>query len=236
MKIAICDDEACLIDQLREEITAYAIQRNLEISIDSFPNTDALYPVCKNYDILFLDIRFNGENVGITWAEALRAEGNNILIVMYSSLKEEAINAFHAEAIRFIPKPLSKSDVYDALDVCCKKLAANDKQIIIKSYFDDVLITMADIVYIESTQRHRKIVLSNKLQIETNEALKSIYDKLDKKRFAYCHKSYIVQIHKVRRIEQYTLYLTNGGCIPLSRNLVSKFRSAILTYAEDKCD
>ncbi|MEG0648819.1 MAG: LytTR family DNA-binding domain-containing protein [Oscillospiraceae bacterium] len=234
MKIAICDDEAGFIAPLRKEIDSYAITRNVDVSVDEFRTTDELNPVCRNYDIIFLDIRFNGKNIGIEWAKKIRNDGNRTLIVIYSSLRGEAINSLHAEPIRFILKPVSTESVFEALDICCKKLAENDKQIHIKSDFDDVLISMSDIVYIESGQRHRKFVLYNGTEIITGESLKSIYEKLDKKRFAYCHQSFIVQIFKVRRIEQYTLYLTTGARIPLSRNLVTEFKYAILTFAGEQ--
>ncbi|MEG0304642.1 MAG: LytTR family DNA-binding domain-containing protein [Oscillospiraceae bacterium] len=230
MKIAICDDEPHFAKELTDHVNEYAVKYNVNFEVSQFSDVDTLNDCAKNFDIIFLDICFNGEEIGIEWAKKVRKQGIKTLIVICSSLASQVFNGYQADAIRFLLKPLKKSDFEDALTACIKKLYENNKQIIVKSDFDDVVIFVSQILYIESDLRHRIIYLENGSSVVTNESLKNLYAKLNEKLFKYPHKSYVVQLSKVQRIERACVKMINGKSIPLSRNLVTDFRNHVFNF------
>jgi len=234
MHVAICDDDLIFIKDLKEKIIAYSIRHNKEIFISEFTTLDdAAFPH-DNFDVIFLDIRFQGQNLGIEWAKQLRMAGDNTLIVICSSLHNQIIHGYEAEPIRFLLKPVSASDLSSVLDACYLKLNFQGKKIIIRSNFNDVFIQISKIFYIESISRQRNIVLSTGQAVPTYEPLQKLYAKLNSDRFQFTHKCYVVQLSKVDRIEQNFVFLTNGKQIPLARNLSAGFKKSMIRFMEGR--
>lgn len=232
MQIAICDDELYFIKHLENHINAYSIRRNVDILIRSFVSLQSLMTSIDTFDVIFLDIRFQGKNEGIRWASKLRSDGNNTLIVICSSLKDQVIYGYEAEAIRFLLKPVSEKAVFDTLDVCFRKLNALGEQIIVKSNFGDTLISTSKILYVRSLNRQREIVLKDGSIVTTYETLAGIYDKMNHRQFKLSHKCFLVHLKMVHHIEKSTIYMNNGDKIPLSRYLRSEFKESLLAFVE----
>ena len=232
MKIAICDDEQYFIEELKKVISAYSIRKNVEIYVNEFTCLEALMASTKSFNVIFLDIRFDGKNEGIDWAKRFRAEGNDTLIVLCSSLHDQAIYGYQAEAIRFLAKPISEHDVFDALNACASKLNTSSGQIAIKSNFANVIVSKSHIVYVESVLRKRRIVLKGNEEITTYETLNDLYNKLDKRRFAFTHKSFLVQLKMVDRIDSNTAFLTTGDKIPISKSVRAEFKYKLMEFVE----
>ena len=177
MRVAICDDDHLFITELKEKIVTYSIQRNKDIQICEFLSLDSPDLSPSDFDVIFLDIRFEGKNRGIEWAKQLRMGGINTLIVICSSLQNQLIHGYEAEPIRFLLKPVSKSDVFNTLDACYSKLDFQEKRISVKSNFADIFVPVSKILYIESLSRQRNIVLSTGISIHTYETLQKLYSR-----------------------------------------------------------
>ena len=67
MRVAICDDDHLFITELKEKIVTYSIQRNKDIQICEFLSLDSPDLSPSDFDVIFLDIRFEGKNRGIEW-------------------------------------------------------------------------------------------------------------------------------------------------------------------------
>ncbi len=232
MRVAICDDDHLFITELKEKIVTYSIQRNKDIQICEFLSLDSPDLSPSDFDVIFLDIRFEGKNRGIEWAKQLRMGGINTLIVICSSLQNQLIHGYEAEPIRFLLKPVSKSDVFNTLDACYSKLDFQEKRISVKSNFADIFVPVSKILYIESLSRQRNIVLSTGISIHTYETLQKLYSKLDPEKFKFTHKCYVVQLSQVEKIEQNRIHLTNGKQIPLARNFSVDFKKGIMQFME----
>ena len=158
--------------------------------------------------------------------------GINTLIVICSSLQNQLIHGYEAEPIRFLLKPVSKSDVFNTLDACYSKLDFQEKRISVKSNFADTFVPVSKILYIESLSRQRNIVLRTGISIHTYETLQKLYSKLDPEKFKFTHKCYVVQLSQVEKIEQNRIHLTNGKQIPLARNFSVDFKKGIMQFME----
>ena len=108
--IVICDDEPIFLTQISEMIIDIlaSMGESCEIrkytSISELKNT--LQNTPKSCDILILDIML-GENNGISFAECLRDTENQIPVIFISSSKEFVFDAYSAEPVGYILKPVS---------------------------------------------------------------------------------------------------------------------------------
>lgn len=76
-------------------------------------SADQLSSCQTTYDILFLDIRFGNQNLGIDVAESLRAQGNTSIIMIL--LKAMSLEGYRAEPFRFLLKPLTENQIHARL-------------------------------------------------------------------------------------------------------------------------
>mgnify|MGYP000081444439 FL=1 len=119
--IVICDDEPIFLTQISEMIIDIlaSMGESCEIrkytSISELKNT--LQNTPKSCDILILDIML-GENNGISFAECLRDTENQIPVIFISSSKEFVFDAYSAEPVGYILKPVSRQKLDRSTNPC----------------------------------------------------------------------------------------------------------------------
>ncbi len=86
-----------------------------------------------------------------------------------------------------------------------------------------------NIDYIEACGDYVKIYIDNKI-FESDRTLKSWKNELDDRLFAYCHKSYIVNLEKVKQICKNKLVLKNGKEISVSRRRYGEVMQKFMEY------
>ena len=155
--IVICDDEPIFLTQISEMIIDIlaSMGESCEIrkytSIAELKNT--LQNTPKNCDILILDIML-GENNGISFAECLRDTENQIPVIFISSSKEFVFDAYSAEPVGYILKPVSRQKLAEALTSAIRHLIP--KSIKIDTPSRTVSFHIKDITYIEIINKSRE--------------------------------------------------------------------------------
>ena len=160
--IVICDDEPIFLTQISEMIIDIlaSMGESCEIrkytSISELKNT--LQNTPKSCDILILDIML-GENNGISFAECLRDTENQIPVIFISSSKEFVFDAYSAEPVGYILKPVSRQKLAEALTRAIRHLIP--KSIIIDTPSRTVSFHIRDITYIEIINKELQIHLQD---------------------------------------------------------------------------
>lgn len=222
MKIAVCDDDILIYEQMKSIIATYSIVKNEDIDFAFFLTVEELIQTNFKYDILFLDIRFENRDIGIEIAKKLRKAGNASLIILLTSLNSKAIEGYEIGAYRYIVKPIVKEAIFSVLDEAIDSIRANNRVILIKDNYNTVVVQVQHILYIYSSARKRRIVtLGGK--IETWELLKNIYAKLPERQFAYAQKSYIINYKMINKLSKTDVELINGETISVSRGIRTTF-------------
>lgn len=226
--ICICDDEPDIRNELKNYIIQYSFTHEVDISTIEAESANELLQLTRHYDILFLDIRFGSKNIGIDIAEKLRNEGNTSIIVIISALKSMSLEGYRAEPFRFIVKPFSKEDIEKVLNGCFAKLNRTVSYLKIKSDFQTEVIRTNKILYIHSKNRKRQVVCIEDVIINTWQSLNELMESLPEDRFAFSHKSYIVNLDMVDSVYNDKIVLKNQMVLPLSNHFKDTFMKALL--------
>jgi DNA-binding LytR/AlgR family response regulator len=80
-----------------------------------------------------------------------------------------------------------------------------------------VRLNYQDILYIESIGDYVKYFTTDKNYL-THSTLKAVEEKMDKYNFMKVHRSYIVNMRKIKDIQDYTIVI-EGKVIPISKSL-----------------
>ncbi|WP_187119724.1 LytR/AlgR family response regulator transcription factor [Numidum massiliense] len=190
--------------------------------------------------IIFLDIDHLTIDVPPTSiANQIRASFPYSAIVLISRLDQHAVTAFEIDAIDFLVKPLTEERFLLSLKKTIRYLkglqvAQNPDPLPVKVRRGIELIDQEKIAYLTSDLKETKICVVDTEQttIKTNEPLKQIERRLNTNLFIRTHRSFIVNIRQVRRIEPsgntYLIYLkTVSDILYLSKSNFPKLYSRL---------
>ncbi len=236
IKIAICDDDKNIINMLKEVIINYGKMYGYYFKIETFECGKTLEKILKDeiFDIIFLDIELNGI-LGIDIGNKLRENINNYLtkIIYVSSHTNYALAAYDTMPTDFIFKPLKIEKIEKSISNVLKVINFTKKEFIytINRKINKVLLT--DILYFESYRNIVKIYTIDGREDKFYSTLKQVMDSLNSQIFIQQHKSYIVNIEYISKIEKNDIILFNQQKIPISRYKIKYLKEMILSYERD---
>ncbi|MFF2447149.1 LytR/AlgR family response regulator transcription factor [Neobacillus sp. NPDC058068] len=165
----------------------------------------------KKPDIVLVDINMPGIN-GIEAAQLCKKMVPALQVIFTTGYDEFAVEAFNLSAVDYIVKPIEKVRLLIALEKAkiglqlhkrleAKQGAAALNKLTIKSNQAFLYLAMDDIVYVEKEGR-KSIIHLEAEQVETADSLQDIAKRLPKY-FYRTHRSYLVNLRKIVKIEAY---------------------------------
>ena len=118
IKIAFCDDDLSVLNELRVLLDKYRVERNQEIEYTAFNSPlELLNEVEKGtaFDILFLDVLMPGQT-GINAAAEIRNFDSNVKIIFLTASSEFAVQSYTVGAYYYQLKPFTEADIFRLLD------------------------------------------------------------------------------------------------------------------------
>lgn len=232
MKIAVCDDERRVLQEVLSHIAAYREQYKKDISCQVFENVAALLSAMEHeeYDALFLDVMLPGFN-GIEAAREIRKKNENIKIVFLTSSTEFAVESYSVNATNYLLKPADKEKIFSALHQLAAALEKPDEMLTVKTQGSIFRIPYRQIEYIEIISRTLYFHLTDGSSKAVHGSL-SEYESalLSRKDFYKPHRSYIVNLSCVIQIKQGELLTSCNHSIPVSRALYQQVRTAYTKF------
>ena len=223
LKVAICDDEACIRDTLEKKIhdikSDYLIQK--------FSSSSELLDSDVKYDIYFLDIEMP-EPDGMETARRIRDKDSLAHIIFLTSHTEFIRSAFKVRAYRYLLKPINSNELAEAVYAANRELIGSCK-IAVKTNQETLLIDKNDIICLEAFGDGTYIYTRSGV-ITSSLAMKYILE-LAGESFFQTHKSFAVSLQHVKNILQNEIemnYITNT--IPISRRKNAQFRKALFDF------
>lgn len=214
MKCIVVDD-----DPVQREAIRSCINRvnDLEL-VGMYPNAiEARIALQKRHvDLIFLDVEMP-EMSGIEFLASFKEVPQ---VIMVTAKKQYAFEAFEYDVTDYISKPVDM-DRFSSAVQRARYYEDNlskpdvDNSIFIKS--DGVLVKLSvdDVYYVEALGDYIKVVTDEKRYI-VHSTMKAFVAKLPEN-FLRVHKSHIINIDKIEKLEENTVFMT-GQEIPVSRN------------------
>lgn len=212
MNILVCDDDFSIANSIAKYIKN-KFKHEVSVSINREEALNVIHS--EDIDLLIIDIVLKDDN-GIFLAEDIQKDQSNIKIIFitgYGNVYYENIYE-HITPQGFLEKPIQ----YNILNFFIKQAESEYKKKTAKikiSYdFKEYLITIDDILYIQSSKRVCEIITNGK----TYRCYKKLSDfqKELPKYFARCHQSYIVNAKYIASYQSGQFTLTTGSIIPIS--------------------
>jgi two-component system LytT family response regulator len=233
LKAVIVDDEELARAILREYLGSHP---DIEIAAECSNGFDAVKVVgeCRP-DLLFLDIQMPKLN----GFEVLELIGPGPAIIFTTAYDQYALRAFEVHAVDYLLKPFTAERLGQALDRVRQRTERTDphpiaelmqdvrmhnrplERVLIRDGAKVHVIPVEKVDYIEAQDDYICIKSGGKEHLK-QETLANLEGLLDQGRFIRIHRSYILNIERLARIELYAkdsriAILQDGTRLPVSR-------------------
>ena len=217
LKTIIVDDDMIALKSL-ERLCGKSDQLELISTFDN-PNNAIEYIGDNEIDLILLDI----EMPELTGLELLDKLVTMPQVIFTTSNKEYAYDAFEYDVTDFLKKPVTQERFFKSIEKAVSRAEnliavaqnSNLKEIYVRSDGKLIRIAVDDILYFENVGDYVKIITDSKVYV-INIALKSLNERLNHPRLLKVHRSFIVNMDKIKDIEENTLVI-NKKVIPISR-------------------
>lgn len=222
LKCIIIDDEPLAIDLLKSYVQKTPF---LELA-GTFDNAlSAINTINDNQiNVLFLDINMPQIN-GLEFSKMV---SSNTRIIFTTAYDQYAIESFRLNALDYLLKPINYTDFLQAANKALEwfKLIDTDQSttsIFIKSGYRMEKVDFDNILYIENQKDYVKFHLeSQKEPISSLMSMQSLEEKLPSKTFMRVHRSFIVNLTKIKTIERNCIVF-GKEYIPISESYKARF-------------
>ena len=180
-------------------------------------------------DLVFLDIQMPGlDGMDVT---RLRGTGRLPLIVFVTAHEEFAVQAFEAEALDYLVKPLSESRFRATMTrVLARFRAQTGGRIPVPTPAGELLLDAGEIDWIEAQDDHADIHAGRR-RYRVRQSLTEFESRLDPARFARVHRSAIVRLDHVRELreeaQETVVMLRDGTALPVSRRRRAQLKALL---------
>jgi two-component system, LytTR family, response regulator len=244
MRVVIVDDEELARQVLREFLLAHG---DVEIAGECANGFEAVKAIAEQKpDLVFLDIQMPK----LDGFEVLELIGRNTAVVFVTAYDNYAIRAFEVHAVDYLLKPVGVERFEAALERARERLngklpqqnfAASDLAAAARppaQYLDRIpvrdgtrvfIIAVGRLDYAEAQDDYVALVSEGKKHLK-QQTISSLEAALDPSRFLRIHRSYIVNLERVARLEPYAkdshvAVLTSGAQLPVSKSGYARLRA-----------
>lgn len=233
INIAICDDMEEELEIISSYVSKNLKELNISFKISSFNEGQDLIDHMRSFneveDIVFLDIYMKFSN-GIDIAKKIREFDKECKIIFITSSKDYAIDSYDVGALYYILKPIDEKKFSNAIKIAIDALNKENKQIVIKNRKGTYRISYKDILYAESKARIVNIYLKYGGVISFYSKLDDFIQDLKDERFLKCHKSFLVNMDYILKIENADIFIEENKTIPISTANISAIKEKYYDY------
>jgi two-component system LytT family response regulator len=242
MRIIIVDDEMLARGVVREYLSEHA---DVEIVAECANGFEAVKAITElSPDLVFLDIQMPK----LDGFEVAELAGSKTRYIFATAFDQYAIKAFEFHALDYLLKPFSQQRFDQALAHARTNLGAGGEavekmvreasgrskplgRVLIRDGAKVHVINADKIESIEAQDDYVQIRSEGKSYMK-NQRMTELEGQLDPEQFLRIHRSYIVNIAHVERIEQatkdsYAAILKDGSKLPISRTGYQKIKTVM---------
>ena len=225
--IVLCDDNPQVTKGLRSWVLSQ-FPRSRVFSFSSAKDLEAAVERGLRADIAVLDILL-GKDDGIAVAKRIFPSAAQTQVIFITGYVEYCSSVYETEHIYFLLKPIQEADFRRAMEKAVQALEhAKKSTLLVKTKTAVRRVPFASIRYLES--QGRKVVLHClEGPVECYATLSVLEEQLPRS-FVSCHKSFLVNLDFVERMETRQFLLGENLRVPISQARKSRARQRFLEY------
>ena len=243
IRTILIDDESLARDIVKHYLNDFP---DIEVVAECSDGFEGIKSITQHQpDFIFLDIQMPK----INGFEMLELVENPPAVIFTTAFDEYAIKAFEVNAIDYLLKPIEKNRFDQAVQKIAAKLSGPDavttqelldsaamspaqhNRVVVKNNGVIKIIAVADIHYLEADDDYVKLSTTEGI-FHKNKTMSFFERTLDPAQFIRIHRSYIINLAQVTRIElkekdSYIVLLKSDIWLPVSKTGYVKLKAAL---------
>ena len=229
IRALIVDDEPLARRGIRQLLAPYA---EVVVVGECRDGPEAVRALARDKpDLVFLDIQMPGlDGIGVSRVHGVQRMPVTVFVTAHD---EFAVQAFEAQALDYLVKPLSETRFRVTMRRVLERLRTRGRnRIAVQTTSGELLLDDGEIDWIEAQDDHAAIHAGAK-RYRVRQSLAAFESQLDPARFARVHRSAIVRLDHVRELStskpggETIVLLRDGTTLPVSRRRLARLRARL---------
>ena len=238
MRIAICDDEKKILDEVSGYIKNYSEKKNSGVlEIFRFDSASALMGALEDgklFDIFVPDV-YIGEEMGTALARDIRKLGIESPIIFATTSLEHAPESYETGTLRYLIKPISPTKFYEAMDAALLSAEKLGERLIkLKTENGVESINAGRIICSEAHDHYQYVTLLGGTQLKVRLTVAELFAILEKHSgFIRVGSPYIINLRHVKNLTRTEVLLYDGISVQIPRGKYNDIKNAFWDYQYD---
>ena len=231
MRIAACDDNALDLAALENALKRYCAARE-DVSFSLFSNaTDLLCRMeTQEFDVLLLDILMPGLT-GMEAAGEIRRFSDKAELIFLTSSAEYAVDSYKVRAYYYLMKPVNREELFPVLDRLYEHLRTPEDMLHLKTAQRVLSIPYSRIEAVEVMDKTLFFHLTDGTSTDARLPLSECEPRLlGRPEFIKTHRSYVVNLNRMRELSASEFTTLSGRRIPVARGHLKSVREAYVRH------
>lgn len=225
MKIAVCDDE----NKIVEEITSFINKYFPACEVRSYSDGESFLAASEERpEVLLLDIDMPGIS-GMEVAASIAREKVQMLIVFVTAHDELVYDSFKYHPFAFVRKKFLEQELKTVLSDCEKQLESRKKNFVFQNASKLVTLAQSEILYFEGQANYLAIhTITGEYKMRSTMA--GVEKELEDSDFLRIHKGFLVNLEHIRVLKTEELELDNGTVLPIGKSYSEAAKKSIMRF------
>ena len=235
IRIAICDDEKKILDEVEGYIKNYAEKENIaDIEIFRFDSARSLLSALedgKTFDVFLLDV-YIGDEMGTALASDIRKFGIESPIIFATTSLEHAPQSYETGTLRYLIKPINPGKFYEAMGVAlvwARKMSEHFLKF--KTENGVASVNANHIMYSEAHDHYQYMRKDDGEEIKVRMTVTELFTMLSKYGgFVRIGSAYIINLRHVKNVTPTNVCLYSNINIQIPRGKFTEIKNTFWNF------
>ena len=235
IRIAVCDDEKKILDEVEGYIKNYAEKENgLDIEVFRFDSAKKLISAIedgKSFDIFVLDV-YIGDEMGTALASDIRKFGIESPIIFATTSLEHAPQSYETGTLRYLIKPINPGKFYEAMGVALARARKMSEHFLkFKTENGVVSVNANHIMYSEAHDHYQYMRKDDGEEIKVRMTVTELFTMLSKYGgFVRIGSAYIINLRHVKNVTPTNVCLYSNINIQIPRGKFTEIKNTFWNF------
>lgn len=237
LRIAVCDDELEIAEELSVTIKKIMNEINENAKIYTFINSYEMLESHIKFNLIFLDVEMPGLN-GIETAQKIREIDSHVQIVYVTNYHDYMKKAYRVHAFDYIQKPIEYESIHTVICDYLKTISSETNDVIefTTEGSEKMLLKVNEIITIMcGYKRRRVVVITTEREYTFKGTITGIYETLDENEFFMPNRSCIINMSMVKSFKRNeNITMNDGQDVSLPKGNTKVFEAKLAQKMHEK--
>lgn len=191
---------------------------------------------CTEPTVYFMDIELGKNETSLPLHAIIQKSRVQSYIIYVSAHSQYAMECLHTHAFDFLLKPLCDAQLEDCLSAVMKAQTKEEKQYFLQVHTGSrtIMVDPEQILYFSRDRMTIRLHAADGSTLEWRESFDHLLNRLATKEFFLCHRSYVVNLRRMTKIdwENDQIYLDGHTVLPVSRRRTAELKTVLKQLEE----